>query len=71
MKITKSVPIPTNAPGRKSKYPFMDMDVGDSFLVSGTCGKNLRAAATFTSSKYGLKFTVRKVPGGHRCWRIE
>lgn len=68
--------------GRTRKYPFNEMDVGDSFFIpSGTYagesvdGANrprVSSAAHNYGKDHGQKFTIRKQPcGGYRVWRIE
>lgn len=54
------------------KYPFADMEVGDSFLV--TSEKLIRVVhsrASQVGRKRGWKFIVRKVEGGSRVWRVR
>lgn len=65
--IEKQIPIP-------GKYPFDDMDVGDSFFIPPHIrreGVNV-AALRYTKTPKGLnkRFTIRKVPDGFRCWRM-
>lgn len=77
-KIEKGVSIPPKGVGirKAEKYPFRDMEVGDSFFVPGA--KTLRiASACAGATKFlgnGHKFSVRKVEekgiAGVRCWRI-
>lgn len=71
-KIEKDVPYPI--PQRRRKYPFQEMEIGDSFQVafSDISASSLR----YTASQYGLrnnkKFSVRKLNKNFcRCWRIE
>ena len=73
--IDKGIPVP-NGEG-KSKYPFADMAVGDSFLVPFVAGKSheytdkrLRSSAAIAQRRYEAKFVVRVVDGGVRCWRV-
>lgn len=66
MKIDKNIPYPV-------KYPFADMEVGDSFLVPALVK---RSAVTVYAGRYGkehgMKFTVRVMPDRTlRCWRTE
>lgn len=62
--IDKGVPLPR-------RYPFADMQVGDSFLVpEGVKRSNVSVAAKRYGDRHGAAFTVRKVPEGLRCWRI-
>jgi len=56
--------------GRK-KYPFPDMDIGDSFFVSADKYQNARNAASGHSKKFGKVFSFRKTEKGARCWRMS
>lgn len=68
MKVDKGIPAPKL---RESvTYPYAEMEVGDSFYVEGgtlnrMCYQNRRAAV-----RLGWVFTVRKVEGGVRVWRV-
>jgi hypothetical protein len=78
MKIEKNIAIPT---GRKTKYNFQKMEVGDSILYSKTYTRNLHSKAYSAcnnwskASNHGYKFKVAKVEeNGHfgvRIWRIK
>jgi hypothetical protein len=65
-KIEKGVPII----GRQ-KYPFGEMEVGDSFLADEALLDRLRAAAAHFGKNHNKKFAVRQVPEGVRVWRVE
>jgi len=80
--IEKSIPLPTRT--RVAKYPFSDMNVGDSFLVTvefeEDTPKTLRrmmAAKTVAASRLrkarngNTTFVVAEVPEGIRVWRKE
>lgn len=68
-KIEKNVPvIGGSGPGRNPKYPFRDMEVGDSFAFSDDVYSKIAAASFAHGVKYGVKFSVSKVHG--RCWRV-
>ena len=73
-KIEKEIPIPKKigGNGRLSKYPYKDMDIGDSFFVEkqGVRGKAVQSGYHF-ARKHGKKFTARPVEGGVRIWRVE
>jgi hypothetical protein len=72
--IEKGVPIsPQKRPGagRKSKYPFRDMEVGDSFMEPGVAPKAARCAACRSGRRLNKKFMTRTVEGGVRVWRVE
>ena len=72
--IDKSIPIPRDGRGMTVKYPFREMEVGDSFLISAelipkTWVKNFCAATAHHRPK---KFTMRKIDeNSYRVWRIE
>jgi hypothetical protein len=72
--IEKGVPIlPQKRPGagRKSKYPFRDMEVGDSFMALGVAPITVRRAAYWSGRRLNKKFMTRTVEGGVRVWRVE
>lgn len=66
--IESTVPLPDDRP--RLKYPFDDMQVGDSFLITDAgMVKNARSAAWMYSKRHRMKFSCRKVDGGWRVWR--
>lgn len=70
MKIEKNIPIPER--GWKRKYPFGNMDIGDSFLVDADGSNKAISAAKMYGMRHGLKFTSKKQDDGcARIWRIE
>lgn len=71
--IEQGVPMPnTDTNGKRSKYPFQDMQVGDSFFIAG--GKSAGLAATARNwavrNRVQHRFLVRTVEGGVRVWRV-
>jgi hypothetical protein len=64
-RIDKDVPIP-------ARYPFADMQVGDSFAVPPTIKRQAVAVAALRHGiKHGMKFTVRLTTDRTlRCWRV-
>ena len=72
MKIEKHIPLPLQPQprGRRAKYPFGQMDVGDSFF-SDEDRNRLAAASSHAGSRHGKKFIIRSVDGGFRIWRAE
>lgn len=71
-KIEKNVPVPEK-PSPIGKYPFAEMNVGDSFLVPGAQARRLQSAIQVFRRRVGKdkKFIARDVEGGARCWRIR
>lgn len=66
--IQKGIPIP-HPKGRIPKYPWDDLDVGDSFLVHAKTGSGNLKYANF---KYAPKhFLSRKTTEGIRVWRDQ
>jgi hypothetical protein len=60
---------------RTSKYPLAKMKVGDSFFVPWR-GRNqddntMRASISRSGHRMGKKFSIRRVDGGCRVWRIK
>lgn len=65
--IEKNVPIPVG--GRKSIYPFGEMEVGDSFFVPSIAAQTVRSAAHTYGLKHRVKFSSYKEGDGVRIWR--
>jgi len=70
-----SYSVPSTNPGPKSKYPFIDMVIGDSFLVEGMSEGELKAKVrNFRNSKAGKlkRFAVKYIyeEKGARCWLV-
>lgn len=60
------------APGRKEKYPFTEMEVGDSFHVTGADAKRvISAIGTRTRRGHSERFTTRACGEGRRVWRVK
>lgn len=75
--IDKNIPIPQRC-AAKIKYPFADMDVGDSFFVArpdeespSRFRNRMQAVITFGKKRTGYFFTSRIEEAGIRIWRIE
>lgn len=74
--IEKNVPIPPRRE-KPTKYPFADMEPGDSFLVQVDKDNfekkilSMRMSSRKYSKAHGGQFTTRIVEGGVRCWRTE
>ena len=68
--IEKNVPIPENR-GRLSKYPFGEMELGDSFVVEKEKMNTIRTNCSTYGKSHKKKFVVRKDGDKIRCWRIK
>ncbi|MCB0654464.1 MAG: hypothetical protein KDC85_24505 [Saprospiraceae bacterium] len=65
-KIEKNVPVPKR-PGRNKKYPFDEMDIGDSVVVPAKG----QASAYNYARIHKVKFRcVRQEDGQFRIWRV-
>ena len=82
IQIEKDVPLPPEGMGRPAKYPFRDMEIGDSFSVPLTgvrqdgqdiAATRLRSRASSAAKEIGRKFAVRTDNENNvvRCWRVE
>ena len=71
----------TGAGGAAKKYPFPEMEVGDSFYFPAkgnskvakrrAVGRMTASAAGWSKKLPGRKWSVRTVEGGVRVWRVE
>ena len=81
IKIDKNIPIPPSGHGKwNSKYPFVEMEVGDSFTIACDSIKKLRTmqaslikCASQRADSSMKKFTTRidKEKMEVRIWRIK
>lgn len=74
IKIEKNIPIPSNTT-KRSKYPFIDMKIGDSFFITTDHNpehtrKRVAAAASMFSKERGWRFKTQVSQQGVRVWRI-
>ena len=74
IEIEKGVPLPKRSRGpgrpRSGKYPFQQMEVGDSFLISNVASNSVACISGRWAKRTGFKFSQRKVEGGYRVWRV-
>lgn len=71
--VDHDVPIPVGAKskrGRPPKYPWADLEVGDSFFVKGKRPIDLGEITQRMARRTGFRFITRTVQGGVRVWRI-
>lgn len=68
IQIDKNIPV-QKSKWQESKYPFNELEIGDSFL---TTSARISALATYYNSKNPKKkFITRRVEDGFRVWRIK
>ena len=72
IKIDKDIPTPCPF-AERAKWPFRDMEVGDSFFVpKGTeANSATNAMANANHKQKPKKWTKRTLNGGIRIWRIQ
>jgi hypothetical protein len=71
IKIEKGIPMTGLARAfGESRYPFRDMEVGDSFRIPDGEHRNARNAAYLHGIRNNCKFSCRRVGAdGYRIWR--
>ena len=77
--IETGVPIPTVSKPTRVKYPWADMEVGNSFLIECKPADAQKTRASLVASARSWakrhaprrKFSVRSVDGGVRVWRTK
>lgn len=58
--------------GSRSKFPLLDLEVGDSFVVPPEHAGSVRTAAYLVAKAYGVKFTSRTLADGCvQVWRVR
>ena len=67
--IEKNIPISND--GRLCKYPFDQMEVGDSFFVPKDEAEKARSSAWKYAKRKGMRFETRKEKDGARIWRTK
>lgn len=69
-RIEKGIDLPKFSGDQSRRYPFPDMEVGDSFAIPPEQAIRIRTAANNWGKLNGRKFSTRKHGGGYRVWRI-
>lgn len=70
IEIEKGIPMPERSKtGRKGKYPFSEMEVGDSFFLDDKTQKSVASTVTSARKKFGFTFAARDEDTGVRIWR--
>ena len=71
VRIAKHVPCPRNGAGAPPKYPWLKMQVEDSFLFPPQL-LHPRVQASQANKRYAPRvFATRTTRKGVRCWRIK
>jgi len=65
------VPASVDGLGRREKYPWSKLDVGQSFFVKDVALRSMSSTASHAGRRNGKKFIARESEGGVRVWRYE
>ena len=67
VEVSRDVPVPEP----RRRYPYVDMDIGDSFVMPAGSSMQVVCNANYRAGKrLGRKFIARKLEGGIRVWRV-
>ena len=66
-RVSKKIAIPANGAGREAKYPFPELEIGDSFEVYT---KNEKNAARKRFENRNQRIVTRSTLNGFRIWRV-
>jgi len=70
IKIETGIPIPEKKLPMARRYPWLEMQIGDSFLFPPGKAGTAYGTARSASARYGRTFVTRKTLEGVRCWRL-
>lgn len=66
--IEKGIPVPPEKDTKK--YPFKEMQIGDSFFIPGAkTSAVISGPITYRKTRYREQYMCRCVDGGLRVWR--
>ncbi len=73
--IENGIEAPEKHRGREPKYPWRELEIGDSFFVAAPNGRSISSSAWHAQRRYGFTLVVRTREEngvkGVRVWRIE
>jgi hypothetical protein len=69
--IEKSIPIPDRTAQEPGRYPFAQMEVGDSFVVPRSERHRVDNAAAWYRKRRGHRYTRRTLGDTVRIWRVQ
>jgi hypothetical protein len=70
VKVDKGVPMPESNLGRPIKYPWNEMEVGDSFIIKTEDYLSVRSNISYRNNVHRDRhFVIRKIEDGYRVWR--
>jgi len=69
--IEKGVPlVMPRRTGRKPRYPWADMEVGDCFKVSDRTAFAMRNTARNAAERHGHRYKISEIDGVAHVWRV-
>lgn len=71
--IDRAIPVPEHNRRSAKKYPFEQMEIGDSFLVPLAADKSpsgIYSSIAQAKKRLSINLTSARVEGGLRVWRI-
>lgn len=71
IEIEKGIEMPDRPLGKPPKYPWREMEVGDSFFVPNMNTADFGGGASTAGKRLGKKFSCRREGNGVRVWRVE
>jgi hypothetical protein len=66
-----AIPAARQHNGRREKYPWSKLDVGQSFFGEGVPLRSMSSTASHAGRRNKKKFIARESDGGVRAWRYE
>lgn len=73
IRIERGIPAPNGINRNNEKYPFSELEPGDSFFAPHRDynSKRVQQAAYAAASRLGIKVATRTMEDGVRVWRLE
>ena len=66
------MPLPPHRLRATDIFPFLDLEIGDSFVVPSELAKKARQSAGSFAKREGVRLTCRAQPDGSvRIWRLK
>ncbi len=66
-RVSRKIAVPATGAGRDPKYPFPELEIGESFEVTTTSEKNAARKRFYTRQQ---RIVTRSTDNGFRIWRI-
>ena len=66
-RVSRKIAVPSTGAGRDPKYPFPELEIGESFEVTTTTEKNAARKRFYNRNQ---RIVTRMTNNGFRIWRI-